>query len=248
MRLTLFESKRNVQHVLDTAKISDIILLVIQAEQGIDEDGYLFLSLLRSQGFPSVIVVIQGLEQVANQKRYKEIKKEYETWIKKEFADPEPRMVLCDSAKDAKTLVRWINEQKVRTIHWRESHPYMLADKWQFLPNPQPQQQQQQQFASLVANQQPTGSLAISGYLRGQPLAANQLVHLVHFGTFQIDSVYILRLFTCFRLFQNKIHIAQVKSQILPWKKNWKPLFANQTIIKNHCNQKLFLIPWPMIK
>jgi predicted GTPase len=44
---------------MDTSKIADLIVFVINTEDGIDEHGKNLISLLRSQGTPSNFFVLQ---------------------------------------------------------------------------------------------------------------------------------------------------------------------------------------------
>lgn len=132
-KVALFETKRTIISILDSAKISDMIIAVIDINEGIDEEGKTYVSLLRAQGIPSIIFVIQGLDKV-NPKKQKDVKKDMINTIEKEFAN-EPKVVFCDSIEDSRILCRWIHEQKVKKIHWKELRPYLLIDKWNFQPN-----------------------------------------------------------------------------------------------------------------
>ena len=118
-------------------------------------------------------------------KKQKEAKQNVEQWVSREFAE-KPRVVNFDSSEN-KMLCRWISEQKVKKIHWRENRPYMLIEKWEFLP----EEKKKDQFVSLNSKEQ-YGSLVVSGYLRGKAASANQLVHLVHYGTYQLENVLLL--------------------------------------------------------
>jgi len=68
-RLTLITPSQNVNSVLDTTKVADIILLVIPAVDGVDAFGQLLISLMKGQGLPTVIGIIQGLEDIPIKQR-----------------------------------------------------------------------------------------------------------------------------------------------------------------------------------
>lgn len=176
--------------VLDVAKISDVLVLVVSVEADqqelIDSHGDAFLTAIKAQGVPSLIVVLSGLHNAGNAKKQNELKKRYTKWVKDQFPGSfEPRIVVCDSDADGRNLSRWIHEERARTISWREKRSYMAVERFEFLPN----QQQQQQMSSDTVATEATGTLVVHGYLRGQSLSANQLVHLCHFGTFQIEKI-----------------------------------------------------------
>ena len=87
--------------MLDAGKVADLVLVVMSCKdsetQGlkidpdryshaIDEAGYKALGLLRSQGLPSLIGVLQHLEQVASKKQ-PQIKKLFTRYFVSEFTD-----------------------------------------------------------------------------------------------------------------------------------------------------------------
>jgi len=191
-RITVFEVMRETRAVLDAAKVADILLFVVNAEDGVDERGKLFLSLLRAQGFCSSIVVVQGLENIG--KRKHDVKKNLTKWFHEEIPD-EPHVVPFDASdNDVKQLSRWISEQSIKEIHWREKRPYMIVEKYEFIPgNTSNSASNVQQFneglMSSFSQENKTGTLVVRGYLRGKAITPNQLVHLVNYGTYQLSKI-----------------------------------------------------------
>ncbi len=187
-KITLIETKRNVHSVLDVAKIADLMLLVItvredvlESQNMIDAKGKTVLSLLKAQGMASSIVVLHGVDKI-QPKKQQEVKKAYQKWCKEEFPEGfEPRLVCVDSIEkgDFKNMSRWIHEETVRVIHWREKRSYLFVDQMKFTSN------EQQDGAPM----EPKGTLAIYGYLRGMSINAEQLMHLCNFDTFQIEKI-----------------------------------------------------------
>ena len=59
-RFTLFAVPRDLDSVLDVAKVADIILFVVPVDGGVDHLGESFISLIKAQGLPSVLTVIQA--------------------------------------------------------------------------------------------------------------------------------------------------------------------------------------------
>ncbi|KAL0482903.1 pre-rRNA-processing protein [Acrasis kona] len=188
--ITLFQVQRTQRSVLDAAKIADLFLMIISPE-GVDQDGEDALALLRAQGFPTTIVVIQNLESVPAKKR-NDIKRNLVKWSQDQIPR-DPRVVTFDEGEqDIKQLCRWINEQQVREVHWREKRPYMLIDRYEFTPD---QVQQPSVTApgmeglESLANKDKMGTLVVYGYLRGRNATPNQLFHLTNFGTYQVKEI-----------------------------------------------------------
>lgn len=171
-RITTIEAKRTIQSVLDVAKVSDVLILLMDWSEGIDELGSEFISLVSSQGLPSIVPVLQGLEQVDIKHRH-ENRKMFSKHMETQFPD-QPKLHTADTKQEIDKLHRCICDCKLREVHWRHSRPYMLVHKWSYTPS---------------QTQEKTGTLCVRGYLRGQNMSANQLVHLVNFGTFQIEKI-----------------------------------------------------------
>lgn len=133
-RVTLFEVARETRAVLDAGKVADILLFVVDAESGVDTQGEFFISLLRAQGFCSSLVILNDLDKCGKKKN--DVKKYWTRWLHEQIPD-EPRIIPYDSnnASDVKQLGRWLGEQSVKEIQWREKRPYMVVDKYEFVPN-----------------------------------------------------------------------------------------------------------------
>ncbi len=185
-KVTIFKIEQTNRAVLDAAKIVDVLMLVVPPT-GVDEEGEMYISLLRSQGFPSSFVVLQNLDSLGKKKTDR--KRELTKWAQTEIPR-DPKVVTYDGENDTRQICRWINDQQARPITWREKRPYLLVDKYEFQPKVYPQEaQQNDQLSSLIAQKDVLGTLVVYGYLRGKSITANQLFHLVNFGTFQVDKI-----------------------------------------------------------
>lgn len=202
------ESESNEQNVVDVAKVADVLVLVLDCSQGVqraieemqedsqvnddDDDDKSFatdatwfnniglcvtdltrelVTLLNSQGLPSVVVVLQGLESFANQKKRMKTEKVHRRYFESVFGDfVKVFSMECD--EDYTTLVRAVSVLKLRQLKWREMRPYMVVEGGDY-------------------NDEST-TLTVHGYLRGNQLSANQLIHITDHGTFQIESIALL--------------------------------------------------------
>eukprot|EP00002_Diphylleia_rotans_P024982 TRINITY_DN4933_c0_g1_i1.p1 TRINITY_DN4933_c0_g1~~TRINITY_DN4933_c0_g1_i1.p1 ORF type:complete len:737 (+),score=182.10 TRINITY_DN4933_c0_g1_i1:263-2473(+) len=159
--------------ILDLAKVCDVILFLVNGEEGVPVVGGRILSLLRAQGMPSAMVLLQGLDTLAAAKK-QEIKRYQQRYFSTEFKE-EPRILPIDTVEEAAQAIRFISIQKVQPINWRDMRAYMLATNAEF----------------IRTSEEPDalGTFVISGYLRGNLLSANDLMHIPDFGDFQLIKI-----------------------------------------------------------
>jgi len=84
------------------------------------------------------------------------------------------KLLHLDTIQDAAQIIRFVCNSKLRDVRWREIRPYLLADKIQF---------------NLNENDTENGTLLVSGYLRGNDLNVNNIVHIPDLGDFQLKQV-----------------------------------------------------------
>lgn len=121
------------------------------------------------------------------QKIMKTIELFIETKLPKNRAGDAPKTIILknpdttDSYKleeNGKLLGRWIKEQKVREVFWRDDRPYFVVDGFQ------------QKLENNIEK------LSVTGYLRGTSISANVLVQftdLDHLGPFQISKIFAVK-------------------------------------------------------
>jgi pre-rRNA-processing protein TSR1 len=86
----------------------------------------------------------------------------------------EQRLYSLESAQDCSACVRSLANMKTKSPLWRERHSYLVADTHEF---------------AKVSPEDTTGTLRLTGYVRGQSLSVNRLVHMAGVGTFQLESI-----------------------------------------------------------
>ena len=138
-RLIFLEMDRNDPFsVMDIAKIADIVVVSLSCKKtnvngikqdpfehakAIDEVGYRALSLIRSQGMPSLIGVLQHLEHISSSK-HSYVKKLFQRIFESEFTEKYKFMQLNKSSEsllssDSNALLRQIAVQFPDDITWR---------------------------------------------------------------------------------------------------------------------------------
>lgn len=196
------EKNCNDQDCVDVAKVSDFLVLTLDCSQAVqntirelqdaqgfadDDDGagtiattwfsdvglcitdYTrdLVAALNAQGAPSIVVVIQNLHTFPDRQRQK-VLKIHQRYFSSVLNDTTKIVSVVDES-DYTSILRHIQVSKVRALKWRDQHPYVAVED-----------------AAYDAGSQ---ELVISGYLRGMPLSATQLVHLTNHGTYQISKV-----------------------------------------------------------
>lgn len=123
-----------------------------------------------AQGMPTPIVVAMDIEGVHPKKRTSEkqnVQKLVSKWL------PEEKIMQLDKSSDGLNVLRRIGNQKRNVIHHREKRPYMLAEDVEYVPDAEGE----------------SGTLKVSGYLRGMPLNVNGLIHITGLGDFQMVRI-----------------------------------------------------------
>lgn len=157
--------------MLDALKIADTVLFVSSAlDEPVDEWGVKALALSMAQGMPTPVVVAMDIEGVNPKKRTTEkqtVQKLISKWL------PSEKIMQLDKNSDGLNVLRRIGNQKRNVIHHREKRPHMLAEDVEYIPD----------------EEGDSGTLKLSGYLRGMPLNVNGLIHITGLGDFQMTRI-----------------------------------------------------------
>uniref|UniRef100_A0A452SK65 Pre-rRNA-processing protein TSR1 homolog n=1 Tax=Ursus americanus TaxID=9643 RepID=A0A452SK65_URSAM len=157
--------------VLDMAKVADTILFLLDPLEGWDSTGDYCLSCLFAQGLPTYTLAVQGVSGLPPRKQIDARKKLSKT-VEKRF--PDDKLLLLDTQKEAEMLLRQLANQKQRHLAFRDRRAYLFAHTADFAPSEE---------NNLV------GTLKISGYVRGQTLNVNSLLHIIGQGDFQMKQI-----------------------------------------------------------
>ena len=128
------------------------------------------LTNLLLQGLPSSPIMVAGNMDEIPPKKHTEVKKMLMKAFDKKM--PVEKVFSVDNNNDAVVLVRSLCNLKRRGSSVRDKRAHMLADKVEFLEDP---------------DTGGSGTLAVTGYVRGQTLSVNRLVHISGWGDFQLD-------------------------------------------------------------
>ncbi|XP_017397124.1 pre-rRNA-processing protein TSR1 homolog isoform X2 [Cebus imitator] len=157
--------------VLDMAKVADTILFLLDPLEGWDSTGDYCLSCLFAQGLPTYTLAVQGISGLPLKKQI-DARKKLSKAVEKRF--PDNKLLLLDTQQEAEMLLRQLANQKQQHLAFRDRRAYLFAHAVDFVPS---------EGNNLV------GNLKISGYVRGQTLNVNSLLHIVGHGDFQMKQI-----------------------------------------------------------
>ncbi|KAK6635555.1 hypothetical protein RUM44_000807 [Polyplax serrata] len=168
----IFPQKGNVYSVLDSLKIANTVLFVVSAaaDPVIDSESESILTAVLCQGLPSCVAAAIDLETLPLKKKSnckQDMQKAISRWL------PTEKIFQVEKEMDGLNLLRKIGNQKQKTICHRDRRPHLLGEQIEFV------KKEDSTF----------GVLKVSGYLRGQQLLVNSLVHIPGWGDFQMKQI-----------------------------------------------------------
>ncbi|KAI2580537.1 TSR1 ribosome maturation factor [Homo sapiens] len=123
------------------------------------------------EGWDSTALAVQGISGLPLKKQI-DTRKKLSKAVEKRF--PHDKLLLLDTQQEAGMLLRQLANQKQQHLAFRDRRAYLFAHAVDFVPSEE---------NNLV------GTLKISGYVRGQTLNVNRLLHIVGYGDFQMKQI-----------------------------------------------------------
>ncbi|GAA5897424.1 hypothetical protein JCM8208_003268 [Rhodotorula glutinis] len=191
-RLTFIEVPNDLSAMIDTAKVADLVLLMIDGSFGLEMETFEALSALSSHGMPKLMAVLTHLDLVKTPAALKAQKKRLKKRFWTEVYDGAKMFYLSGVMngrypdREILNLSRFISVAKFRPLAFRNSHSYFLTDRFEDLTSRE------------VVRKDPKAdrTIALFGYLRGVPLrppgASNSVrVHIPGCG---VDALEVSRM------------------------------------------------------
>ncbi|GIY10361.1 pre-rRNA-processing protein TSR1 homolog [Caerostris darwini] len=166
----IIPNKSDLHSVMDTLKVSEALLL-LRSSNASNDYTEMLLTIAMAHALPTTIHVVQGMNQL-NPKKKAECRKHILKTIDTRF--PDVKLHQADTDQDLQLLLRQIGSQKQRVVGFRDNRPHLLVENVSF---------------ELKDSAASRGTLKVSGYVRGQPLDVNGLVHIPGWGTYQMSQI-----------------------------------------------------------
>ncbi|KAJ3522810.1 hypothetical protein NMY22_g11729 [Coprinellus aureogranulatus] len=188
-RLTFIECNTDLNSMIDIGKVADLVLLMIDGSYGFEMETFEFLNILQSHGFPKVIGILSHLDLIKKAKTLKDTKKALKKRFWTEIYQGAKLFYLSGVINgrypdtEIMNLSRFISVMKFRPLIFRNSHPYMLADRLEDLTP-----------RELVRTSKGKcdRTVTVYGYLRGTNLRLGNKVHIPGVGDLEMKSVTVL--------------------------------------------------------
>ncbi|XP_076033995.1 pre-rRNA-processing protein TSR1 homolog isoform X2 [Oratosquilla oratoria] len=155
--------------ILDSAKVSNTVLLVWPNDGEVGDAGELLLSCILAQGLPTPVHVTLDPGEISKKRKIR-MKQNLVLEISSRFPG-EAKFHILERSEDALLLLRQIGSQKQRPVFFRDHRPHLMAEK------------------VLFDGEGSSGTLQVHGCVRGQQLSVNGLVHIPGWGEFQMSHI-----------------------------------------------------------
>ena len=175
--ISLLFSDRSISSIVDVARISDTLIFIAAIDPEdpdsiIDESGYTTISTLHSLGLPETLCYAQGLQHLSG-KTLIDMRK----LVHRHFESSVGTNVRFAEDTDSSMLCRHLSAISPKNLTWRSMRSYLRCESVEIVDDVH------------QLNHEGTCSLKIRGYLRGQPLSVQSLVHVTDVGTFPISKI-----------------------------------------------------------
>ncbi|VDO80977.1 unnamed protein product [Heligmosomoides polygyrus] len=182
-RVQFIEVKNDINHMIDIAKIADLVLLMVDASYGFEMETFEFLNICQVHGMPRVLGVLNHLDCLKGIGKVNKVKKVMKHRFWTEIYQGAKLFYLTGmihneyKKNELHNLVRFISVIKFRPMVWRDAHPYMLC-----------------RSPSIVSNllrSQPSAdrTICLYGWLHGAHLKNHSSVHIPGVGDLRIKDV-----------------------------------------------------------
>lgn len=184
-RLQFVECVNDVNAMIDSAKVADLVLLLVDGSYGFEMETFEYLNILQVHGFPKIMGVLTHLDQFKDVKQLRKTKKRLKNRFWTEIYEGAKLFYLSGlihgkyPKREIHNLARFISVAKFRPLSWRLTHPYVLADRFEDVTPPD----------IVHADPKCDRNVTIYGYLRGCNMKKGIQVHIAGVGDRKLWSV-----------------------------------------------------------
>ncbi|KAI5799896.1 hypothetical protein EDC01DRAFT_648069 [Geopyxis carbonaria] len=157
---------REMLAVIDGCKVADYVMMVIAANQEVDEYGETLIRSIETQGVSTTCTVVQHLGTIEPAKQRSNVKDSLLKYIG-HFFPTTNKVHDLESLQEGPNVIRSICASNPKGIHWRDDRTYLLAEEVIFDED----------------------KLVVTGVVRGRGMSADRLIHIQGHGDFQIEKI-----------------------------------------------------------
>ncbi|KAF8870963.1 hypothetical protein CPB84DRAFT_1905621 [Gymnopilus junonius] len=188
-RITFIECNNDINSMIDIGKIADLVLLMIDGSFGFEMETFEFLNILQAHGFPKVIGILTHLDLIKKASTLKDTKKALKRRFWTEIYQGAKLFYLSGVLNgrypdtEIMNLSRFISVMKFRPLVFRNSHPYLLADRIEDLT---PRE------LIRTSKGKCDRTVTVYGYVRGTNLRLGTKIHIPGVGDLDMSSVTVM--------------------------------------------------------
>ncbi|KAL4257508.1 Bms1-type G domain-containing protein [Pleurotus pulmonarius] len=169
-----------------TVDIADLVLLMIDGSFGFEMESFEFLNVLQSHGFPKVIGILTHLDLIKKAATLRDTKKALKKRFWTEIYQGAKLFYLSGVLNgrypdtEILNLSRFVSVMKFRPLVFRNTHPYLLADRLEDLT---PRELVRTSKAKCDR------TVTVYGYIHGTNLRLGTKVHIPGVGDLDVKSI-----------------------------------------------------------
>ncbi|KAJ8691162.1 Glycoside hydrolase 2 (Mannanase, beta-galactosidase) [Pleurotus ostreatus] len=185
-RLTFIECNNDLNSMIDIGKIVDLVLLMIDGSFGFEMESFEFLNVLQSHGFPKVIGILTHLDLIKKAATLRDTKKALKKRFWTEIYQGAKLFYLSGVLNgrypdtEILNLSRFVSVMKFRPLVFRNTHPYLLADRLEDLT---PRE------LIRTSKGKCDRTVTVYGYIHGTNLRLGTKVHIPGVGDLDVKSI-----------------------------------------------------------
>jgi len=161
----------SLYETLDATKVCDSVIFLSCPHTCMSERGELLLSSILAQSLPTDPIVVLGSQDEIPPNKINEVKKLMIKALERKF--PLEKIHMLGTDAEAVNMMRYLGTQKQRYNVLRERRGNLIAESVKYVPG--------EDLSS--------GFLELTGFVRGNNLSVNRLVHVPGLGDFQLDRI-----------------------------------------------------------
>ncbi|KAI3864977.1 hypothetical protein MKX03_026283 [Papaver bracteatum] len=132
IRLQFVECPDDINGMIDAAKYADVVILMVDASYGFEQETFEFRNLLQVHGFPKVTGVLTHLDEVSPDEMSK-VKQRLEDHFCTEIYEGAKLLTLSGlenglyTTAEIEDLREMLSDSQFLPLSWRAKHPYVLV-------------------------------------------------------------------------------------------------------------------------
>ncbi|KHJ91518.1 AARP2CN domain protein [Oesophagostomum dentatum] len=184
-RVQFIEVKNDINHMIDVAKIADLVLLMVDASYGFEMETFEFLNICQVHGMPRVLGILNHLDCLKGLGKVNKTKKVMKHRFWTEIYQGAKLFYLTGMVhneykkNELHNLVRFISVTKFRPLVWRDAHPYVLCDRYEDITDAE----------VLRGHPKSDRTICLYGWVHGAHLKNHSAVHIPGVGDLRVKEV-----------------------------------------------------------